>query len=319
MKKQFLLYILLFIFIILMLGCQKSKEKSKNDSSKENSPPPALEEIQNISEGIITSISKKDWNGSVEQIKSLHSQWNNFFSDAHKKGMTTEKTEEFNKDLNELTNLVISKAMEDSKSQAELNFKKDSLKSEQQLSSTDSQGQGGNSGNKEGSSEGEASSSGSKEGSSGGKSSGSGGENKEEFTLPEESLPDNFPLMTASPSELKITHAAVKLTKHIPYMTDLFETKIPSEILTLKYLIRDIKISSKQANWELVKEDLKEIEDIWPRLQPKIIEKKESLSIQFNQSLFELKDVVNQKDSTLTTIKSDITLENIKKMTELFE
>ncbi|NLK21656.1 MAG: hypothetical protein GX308_06155 [Epulopiscium sp.] len=64
---------------------------------------------------------------------------------------------------------------------------------------------------------------------------------------------------------------------------------------------------------------LAEFDEIWPKFQPKIIEKKDSLAIQFNQSILELKEVVKQKDSALTTIKSDIALENIKKMIEIFE
>jgi len=104
---------------------------------------------------------------------------------------------------------------------------------------------------------------------------------QEEITLPEEELPENYPLLTASDSELKIAQAAVQITKHLPYMSDLFKVKTPSEILTLKYLIRDIKIASKLGEWDLVHKDLKEIEEIWPKLQADITEKK-------NLSLFSL-------------------------------
>lgn len=142
---------------------------------------------------------------------------------------------------------------------------------------------------------------------------------KQDLKLPEEVLPDSYPLMTSSPSELEIAHAAVNLTKHIPYMAELFNAKVPSEILILKYQLRDIKISSKQGKWGLVDKSLAEFDEIWPKFQPKIIEKKDSLAIQFNQSILELKEVVKQKDSALTTIKSDIALENIKKMIEIFE
>jgi hypothetical protein len=49
------------------------------------------------------------------------------------------------------------------------------------------------------------------------------------------------------------------------------------------------------------------------------MEKKDTLAIQFNQSIVELKSVVDQKSSTLTTIKCDIALENIKKISDLLE
>ncbi|NLJ88469.1 MAG: hypothetical protein GX327_06800 [Epulopiscium sp.] len=298
MKKKFLLYLLILICTILMVSCQRSQEKTNKDSDKEHNSSDAFEEIESISEELLLSISKKEWDTSAEQVKSLHSKWNSFFSEAYKKGISAEKAEEFNNDLNELTNLIISKAMEENKKKADLELKKDTLKLEQQLQKSSSQEQNTSSSQEKSSS---------KE------------EKKEELTLPEENLPDNYPLLTASPSELKIAHAAVKITKHLPYMSDLFKLKVPSEVLTLKYLIRDIKISSKLGLWDLVNNDLKEIEEIWPRLQGEIVEKKEPLSIQFNQILIELKDVINQKDSTLTTIKSDIALENIKSMTDLFK
>jgi len=299
MKKYLLFYILAFICIILMVSCKKSQEKNNKDSSKESNSYEAFEEIENLTEELLLSVSKKDWNSSAQQVKSLHSTWNSFFSEAHKKGMSAEKAEAFNKDLNQLTSLVIAQAMEESRKKAELEYKRASLKLQQQL-------------------EGEKSKEESK--SSSDEKPGEKNETKqEEITLPEEELPENYPLLTASDSELKIAQAAVQITKHLPYMSDLFKVKTPSEILTLKYLIRDIKIASKLGEWDLVHKDLKEIEEIWPKLQADITEKKEPLAIQFNQILIELKDVIEQKDSTLTTIKADIALENIKSMTDLFK
>jgi|GEM_PF-701204 len=328
MKKRFNIVLLFLLALILLVGCQKKHENSSSDSSESNSPPSALEDLQKLSEELITTVSKKDWAGGAEQIKSIHSKWNTFFADAQKKGMTAEKADEFNKDLNTLTTLIISKAMDDSKSKAALEYKKAALELERAMSkgAEDSQGQSGSgsSGSSAGGSGGESSNSGGGAGSSGGESGQSGqngnsGVSEKELKLPEEILPDSYPLMTATPEELEIVHAAVKLTKHIPYMTELFEAKLPSEVLILKYHIRNIKISSKQGNWDEIKKDLKEIDEIWPKLQPKVMEKKDTLAIQFNQSIVELKSVVDQKSSTLTTIKCDIALENIKKISDLLE
>ncbi|NLK98741.1 MAG: hypothetical protein GX272_11815 [Epulopiscium sp.] len=328
MKKHYLFNIVLLLLLSLMLlvGCQKKQEKSNTDSSESNSPPSALEDLQKLSEELIATVSKKDWAGGAEQIKSMHSKWNAFFADAQKKGMPTEKADEFNKDLNTLTTLIISKAMEDSKDKAALEYKKTALELERTMSKKSESSQGQSGGESSGGSDGSGGQSGGSGGQSGnsGQSSqsghGGGSESSEkELKLPEEALPDSYPLMTATPDELEIAHAAVKLTKHIPYMTELFKTKLPSEILILKYHIRNIKISSKQGKWDEIKKDLEEIDEVWPRLQPKVMEKKDTLAIQFNQSVVELKDVVAQKDSTLTTIKCDIALENIKKISETLE
>lgn len=319
MKKRYIFHILLLLLsLTLLIGCQKSKEKSSSDSSSDNSPPPALEDLQELSEEILSTLSKKDWSAGVDQIKSIHSKWNAFFADAQKKGMTAEKADEFNKDLNSLTTLVISKAMEDSKDKTALEYKKTALELEKAVSqkgdekqeSSGSQSGGNSGGNSGGGSSGQQSGSG-----QGGNSEMS----KEDLKLPEEILPDSYPLMTATPSELEIAHAAVKVTKHIPYMTELFKAKLPPEVLILKYHIRNIKISSKQAKWDDITTDLEKIDEVWPRLQSKIIEKKDTLAIQFNQSIVELKEVIEQKNSTLTTIKCDIALENIKKMSETLE
>ena len=133
MKKKFLLYLLILICTILMVSCQRSQEKTNKDSDKEHNSSDAFEEIESISEELLLSISKKEWDTSAEQVKSLHSKWNSFFSEAYKKGISAEKAEEFNNDLNELTNLIISKAMEENKKKADLELKKDTLKLEQQL------------------------------------------------------------------------------------------------------------------------------------------------------------------------------------------
>lgn len=324
MKKHnlFNIVLLFLLFSMLIVGCQKKQEKSNTDSSESNTPPSALEDLQKLSEELIATVSKKDWAGGAEQIKSMHSKWNAFFADAQKKGMTAEKVDEFNKDLNTLTTLIISKAMEDSKNKAALEYKKTALELERDMSKGHESAQGQSGG---GLSEGGGASGSESESSSGGHSSqssrqgDSSGTSEKELTLPEETLPDSYPLMTATPEELEIAHAAVKLTKHIPYMTELFKTKLPPEILTLKYHVRNIKICSKRGKWDEIKKDLEEIDEVWPRLQPKIMEKKDTLAIQFNQSVVELKNVVEQKDSTLTTIKCDIALENIKKMSELLE
>ncbi|WP_058485037.1 hypothetical protein [Defluviitalea phaphyphila] len=322
MKRKYLFYILLCLILIIFVlaACDVSEKnlESESDSTENNSPPSSLEDLQQLSEDMLTYINNKDWSMSAKQIKSIHSKWNDFFVEAQKKGISSEKVDNFNKDLNTLTSLIISKAMEDSKAKIDLQYKKTTLELEKYMSKEESNEEGNN---KEQSGESSENSSNTSSNNSSSQNSSSSSEKdvKEEITLPEEILPDSYPLMTSTSEELEIAHAAVKLTSHIPYMVELFKSEFPSDILTLKYLLRNIKISSKQNKWDEVEKSLNEINEIWPTFQSKIMEEKDSLAIKFNQSIIELEDVIKQEDSTLTTIKCDIALENIKEMSELFE
>ena len=85
MKKKFLLYLLILICTILMVSCQRSQEKTNKDSDKEHNSSDAFEEIESISEELLLSISKKEWDTSAEQVKSLHSKWNSFLASLQKR------------------------------------------------------------------------------------------------------------------------------------------------------------------------------------------------------------------------------------------
>jgi hypothetical protein len=285
------LYMILLLFSLFapLTACQKQEEKSSKAEEKEK-PPAALNELEELSEDLVKTLSEKNWSEAVKQTKSLHTKWNEFYPHSQKKGLPPEKAAAFNKDLNILTNLVIAKSMEKAKDDIETKYKLE-VQKQKVL----------------------------KEGQSSNTEKGKSSDTLKDVKLPEEVLPDTFPILTATPDDLKIVHAGIEVTKHIPFFMQQFEKKDLTPILQLKYYVRDIKISSKQKNWSRVLENVKKLNQIWPVIQPKVIEKKEPLAIQFNQSLTELKEVTAQKDPTLTTIKCDIALENIKKITEQFE
>lgn len=69
-----------------MSGCQKGEEKHSKESPENNSPPNSLEDLQKLSEDVLTSVNKKEWNSSLSQIKSVHSKWNDFLQKQKKRG-----------------------------------------------------------------------------------------------------------------------------------------------------------------------------------------------------------------------------------------
>ncbi len=292
--KKYTLKVLSMIIILLVcfsgsVGCQSKQPKPVPKEPGEDKPPQAVEELETLSEDLLKSVSKKEWSESTDQIKSIHSQWNKFFAAGQKAGLPPEVAKSFTQDLNTLTTLVVNKAMEESKKEIELEHEKTEVQLQIQMD------QGKNSGDD------------------------AGGQEPSPPKLPKEVLPDHYPVLTSSLSELQVSEAVVELTKHIPSFIGLYKSELPPEVLKSKYYIRSIKISAKQKNWEKASIQLNKLKETWTGLQPKIIKKKEDMAVQFNQSIVELEEVTMQKNPTLATVKSDIALENIHAMSKLYE
>ena len=134
--------------------------------------------------------------------------------------------------------------------------------------------------------------------------------------LPAEIMEKYNKILQTSNNDLRISHAAIQLTKHISNFLTLYDTNISPSILRLKYYIRDIQNTSLQENWEIAQKDLQKIKELWPIIQPKVIKDKEDLSLQFTQSILDLEKIILDQNKQLIPIKCEIVLSNIDKISE---
>lgn len=310
MKNKYLIYfVIILIFSSICLGACKEKEEPKKEEDRK--PPQSLEQVQELTEEIVNKTIEKDWAASTEKTKELHSKWNEFYPDAQKKGLPKEKTDEFNEDLNRLTELLISKSLsipkqpDDKKKEEEDKGQKKEAGKEQSKEGSEEQGK-----------EQEQKQEDSKES----KDKEEDKKDKEEDKKdPKEAVGKVVPLVTASVQDLIIINSSIEVTRHIPIFMSLFESEVPPDVMKLKYLVRHIDVSSKLQEWEIVSQDIEKVLETWVYIQPKIIEVKDTLAIQIQQSLTELVQVIELKDSTLISIKSDVIIKNIEKVVEEFK
>jgi len=320
MKNRYLIYfVIMVIFVsVFSVSCKKKEEPKKEEDRK---PPQSLEQVQELTEEIVKKTVEKDWLLSTEKTKELHMKWNEFYPDAQKKGLPKEKADEFNRDLNRLTDLLISKSLSLAKQKPE-GMKEEEGKekgSKEEGSKEEESKEDNKEDNKEENGEDkgkEQKQDDSKE--SKDKDAKDEEENKDKED-PKKVLEKAVPLVTANAKDLIIINASIELTKHIPIFMSLFESEVPPNVMKLKYLVRHIDVSSKLQKWDIAAVDIKEALETWVYIQPKVIEVKDTLAIQVQQSLTELVEVVELKDSTLTTIKSDVVIKNIEKIVDEFK
>lgn len=300
--------------------CACQKEKEEEEMEKENSRlPQTLEQVEELSEEIVNSTMKKDWAKSTQKVKELHSKWNEFYPEAQKKGLSKDKTDAFNADLNQLTGLLITKTL----SITGKDFAEDYIKQQENQDTQDDQTQNQESQdnqehtNSEDQKHNEQQNSG--ENPAERNDENQDKNSKEKEMDPREVIIETAPLALANEDELIIVNASIQVTKHVPVFMSLFEGKIPPDALKLKYLIRHIDISSQLQKWDLASEDMSEALETWIYVQPKVIELKDTLGIQIQQGLTELAEVVSLKDPTLIHIKSSIVIKNLEDTIDEFK
>lgn len=312
MKKLYsMLLTIILIFAVILTGCKSNKEEKKSEGEK---PPSSLEELQKLTDEVLEAAMKKDWSGSLGKTKEVQTKWNELYPELQKKGVSKDDVDNFVKDLNTLSDSLITKTMTIPKTEEKT--KSEDSKSE------DSQSEGSNSqesGDSQESKPGEVSQDKSKS-----------GESKQASTEPQISLEDKSsqeknkdpqktleevdPLLEINGEELVIVSNSVELLKHIPKFTGLFGGKIPSDVLKLKYLLYHVNISAKKEDWEAANKTMTSIEEVWKSIEPKVAEVEESLKPQIAQSIKELKEVIEEKNKALSGMKSNVSIDNVEKL-----
>ncbi|NMA82759.1 MAG: hypothetical protein GX962_02720 [Epulopiscium sp.] len=323
-------YLLTILFLatafLLSTGCEKKKDPKSSDQKTEK--PVSLNELMQLSEELITMTDQKRWNEASEKLKTMHTKWNQFYSQGQKLGITSDQASAFGQDLNQVTHLIINKSMEEMKKNIALEYEKAQIKLEMQknMSSSSQKGQQQESGQSGTQGGGGGSMGGTQGNSSGGSNGGSASSQTEggssnsaqaiTIELPEEVLRKYEAALHPSSNDLQISDSIIQLSKHIPHFLSLYEEGIASSVLRLKYYVRDIKISGLQNDWARSEEDLKKLKEIWSLVQSSIMKDKEEVMLQFAQSIVDIEEMIKEKDAQLLSLKSDIALDNIEKMTD---
>jgi hypothetical protein len=339
MKRRKRIYLILIILLlgVVMIGCQsEDKEKAKEESDSQ-SIPSAMDQVQQLSDEIVTLTMAKDWAGCLNKVKELQSNWNALYPDIQKQGVSEEDVDAFVTHLNTLTDDLISKNLNLVQEQAKQE-KTDGQSQEQspQQSPQQSPAQNSQQGQEQGSqqspqqspaqspqqSPAQNSQQGQEQGSqqspqqspaqSPGQEQGTSQSSEGESKNPEEILNEIDPIISASKEELTIIASSVEVTKYIPKFLSLFENPIPPNLFKLKYLVRHLYVMSKLEDWNTVSSDFKSIMDTWESVQPQVLETDANLRTQLVQSINELEDVIESENANLTGVKCNFIIQQIE-------
>lgn len=98
-----------------------------------------------------------------------------------------------------------------------------------------------------------------------------------------------------------------------------FKGKIPPDVKRMSYFIRDAKYNGMSGKWEKAKSSVNNLKSHWEIIRPQTKQEQESITAQTEFSVSELEKVLEQANVNLVKLKSDIALENVKKLEESFE
>ena len=332
MRKRICICLLLIILSgIIFSGCKGAEEENKDESNSQ-SIPSALEQVQQLTDEIVTLTIAKDWAESLDKVNELQSNWNKLYPDIQKQGAKQEDVDAFVSSLNALTDHLITKNLNLLQESAEKE-KIDEQNSEQSPQQSEEQDpeqspQQSEEQNPEQSPQQseeqnpEQSPQQSEEPSS--QQSVEQEQDSEQTSdgekiAPEEVLTEINPIVSASQEDLVIIASSVEVTKNIPKFMSLFKSPVPPDLFKLKYLVRHLSVASKLENWDIVSADFKDIMDTWESVQPKVVEIDANLKTQLVQSIGELEDVISSKNVNLTGVKSNFIIEQIESLTKTIE
>lgn len=113
-------------------------------------------------------------------------------------------------------------------------------------------------------------------------------------------------------SKIAVMMSANNVYKYIPDIEDLFKTEIPTDVKRLKYYTTDIAFNGETEKWDLASKDLTDLNAVWKSLKPKLPKEAKTAIDKFEAGLLELEKAVKSKDKTITKIKSDVLMSDIK-------
>lgn len=309
MKKTFSVYILLIcITLIIFSGC-KGKDQDKSQKG-ENKAPQALEDVQTLSDEVVKAAMIKDWPTSLSKAKELQTKWNELYADLQKKGISETNVDSFIKDINKLSDALISKTMTMPKTEV-TKTEGGQQQLQQQQGNQQNQQQGDQQNQQQGSQQ------------QGSQQQGNQQQGQQQTEIqPSKSqkiLDEVDPTLSASEEELSIINDSIELMSSIPTFMGMYGGTVPADIYKLKYYVYHISITSKMGNWDEAITSINKMMEIWDNMELKISKIDEEQAIQIKQSLKELNTVVEERSLRLIGLKSNNAIEYIESAIKSFE
>lgn len=112
---------------------------------------------------------------------------------------------------------------------------------------------------------------------------------------------------------------ANELHQFMAAFLEKFDEKIPPDVKRIGYFIRDAKYNGTANQWEKAKGSMSKAKSHWAVVKPQLKKEQETQGSKMEFALYELEKVIEQSNITLTKLKSDIVLEDLKKLEESFE
>ncbi|MBZ4644846.1 MAG: hypothetical protein JG777_335 [Clostridia bacterium] len=118
---------------------------------------------------------------------------------------------------------------------------------------------------------------------------------------------------------LNTLFTANELYQFIPEFMGQYTNKTPPDLKRIAYFIRDARYNGMANQWEKSKSSINNLKSHWPIVKAQVKKEQENQASKMEFSIYELEKVVAQSNMNLTKLKSDIALENLKKLEETFE
>ncbi len=112
---------------------------------------------------------------------------------------------------------------------------------------------------------------------------------------------------------------ANELYNIIPDILEKFDSKIPSDVKRIGYYIRDTKYNAMVNKWDKSLESITNAKSHWDIVKVQLKKEQEDQGGKLEFALQELEKVVKESNIMLTKLKSDLALEDLKKLEESFE
>lgn len=113
--------------------------------------------------------------------------------------------------------------------------------------------------------------------------------------------------------------AANALHSNIPELYSLYKTEHTMDIKRVVFFTRSCILYSQNEKWEEVGSSMKDLESTWTFLESALAKEQLDPISKLDLSIYELKKVVDEKDSQLINIKGRLALANIQELEKALE
>jgi hypothetical protein len=113
--------------------------------------------------------------------------------------------------------------------------------------------------------------------------------------------------------------AASYLYSFVPDLYALYRTKTSPEIKRIRYYTRNATLNAMTANWEQANTDMANLKSTWNIYKNLVSSEQQEQSSKLDFSIYELENVIKEKNQPLCDIKGRVVISNIQALEEAME